>query len=147
MDHLEDVKSRIRERLKKLDELKNSYKTLGGISKVINNDEYSKILEERIRNIESIKKEISERKIISQKSISTVRTESKNISRNLDTSHDKVDNNPTPNKPTNVALPPKPQNLPSSVPSSVTRSERVKKRDDRMRESRNSGCGCGKKTH
>lgn len=65
MDHLEDVKSRIRERLKKLDLIKEEYKNLHiRNNSSTNTTQYSEMIQARLKHISNIKTEIFNNTIV-----------------------------------------------------------------------------------
>jgi hypothetical protein len=67
MDHLDDVKSRIRERLKKLDLIKEEYKNLHIRNNNLstNTSQYSEMIQARLKQISNIKTEIFNNTILS----------------------------------------------------------------------------------
>lgn len=161
MDHLEDIKIRIRERLKKLDEVKNEFNNLH--NKQPDTNQYAEMIESRLKHIESIKNEIF--KVQQTKTYSINRESISSTNRELTSSTinapDSIHIDPPVSYPAPVVapvikrsevpmpLPSKPADLPALTHSSSKENieQRIRDREARaarIKEAASSGCGCRK---
>jgi hypothetical protein len=161
MDHLEDIKIRIRERLKKLDEVKNEFNNLH--NKQPDTNQYAEMIESRLKHIESIKNEIfkvqqTKTYSINRESISSTRESTSPIipPSNPISVVPSISYSPVTTPVATVkrseapmSLPSKPADLPALTHSSSKENieQRIRDRDARaarVKEAASSGCGCRK---
>jgi len=136
MDHLEEMKTKIRDRLKKIDQIDKDQKNINRSS-----NQYALLIAERLKNIERIKTEI-------------LNNNSMNIRKSKESS---IPIPQTINPPVQP-LPPPPLISPDkqhaaieavknspSIKMSQQRSQQRQERERRMKSSASSGCGCTKR--